>query len=139
MLPLTNTGATGKTPLRRTRRAASSPTEAYLSSVFGGSCGAASHSLASLVMSARTLWSVTCATAATGTSDSLARQHHRLRSALSELCPHPEGQLPTARKVGYALRRFRGRVVGGCRLQTRVLEGNNVWFVERVGGRAVSW
>jgi hypothetical protein len=36
--------------------------------------------------------------------------------------------------VGYGLRRFRGRVVGDKKLQTRVSGGNNVWFVEHVGG-----
>jgi hypothetical protein len=61
-----------------------------------------------------------------------ARRHARLRSALGELCPHPQGQLPSTRKVGYALRRFRGRVIGGRKLQTRVSGGNTVWFVQRV-------
>ena len=60
------------------------------------------------------------------------RRYTRLRSALGELCPHPPGQLPAARKVGYTLRRFRGRVVGGRKLQTRVLDGNNLWFVQQV-------
>lgn len=62
------------------------------------------------------------------------RRFARLRSALAEVCPHPPDQLPTAKKVGYALRRFRGRVVQGRKLQTRLCEGNNLWFVERVGG-----
>jgi hypothetical protein len=62
------------------------------------------------------------------------RRFARLRSALAEVCPHPPDQLPTAKKVGYALRRFRGRVVQGRKLQTRLCEGNNRWFVERVGG-----
>ncbi len=65
--------------------------------------------------------------------DESEKQFARLRSALAELCPHPAGQLPTARRVGYGLRRFRGRVVGDKKLQTRVSGGNNVWFVERVG------
>lgn len=69
-------------------------------------------------------------------SDASEQQFARLRSALSELCPHPAGQLPTARRVGYGLRRFRGRVVGEKKLQTRVSGGNNVWFVEHVGGGA---
>jgi hypothetical protein len=65
--------------------------------------------------------------------DGEEKQHARLRSALGELCPHPPGQLPTTRKVGYALRRFRGRVVGGRKLQTRVAAGNDLWFVQHVG------
>jgi hypothetical protein len=66
--------------------------------------------------------------------DDAELQHYsRLRSALGELCPHPAGQRPTARKVGYALRRFRGRVLSGRKLQTRVAAGNNLWFVEEVG------
>jgi hypothetical protein len=63
-----------------------------------------------------------------------ARRFARLRSGLAEICPHAPDQLPTAKKVGYALRRFRGRVVQGRKLQTRLCEGNNLWFVERVGG-----
>lgn len=60
-------------------------------------------------------------------------QHYpRLRSALGELCPHSPGQLPTTRKVGIALRRFRGRVVEGRKLQTRIASGNNLWFIERI-------
>lgn len=66
--------------------------------------------------------------------DTGEKRHTRLRSALGELCPHPPGQLPSTRKVGNALRRFRGRVVGGRKLQTRVLDGNNLWFVQQVGG-----
>jgi len=65
--------------------------------------------------------------------DFTGRRYPRLRAALGELCPTPPGQLPTTRKVGYALRRFRGRVVNGRKLQTRVLEGNQLWFVQRVG------
>jgi hypothetical protein len=65
--------------------------------------------------------------------DSEGRRHVRLRSAFAELCPHPTEQLPTARKIGYALRRFRGRVVAGRKLQTRTLEGNNLWFVQQIG------
>lgn len=64
------------------------------------------------------------------------RRYPRLRAALGELCPHPPGQLPTARKVAAALRRFRGRVVEGRKLQIRVLDGNNLWLVQRVGDQA---
>jgi len=68
--------------------------------------------------------------------DMTGRRCPRLRSALGEICPHPSGALPTARKVGAALRRFRGRVVDGRKLQTRMLDGNNLWQVERVGSDA---
>ncbi|MHB1843250.1 MAG: TOTE conflict system archaeo-eukaryotic primase domain-containing protein [Deltaproteobacteria bacterium] len=65
-------------------------------------------------------------------ADDAGKQFPRLRSSLDEFCPHAPGQLPTARKVGNALRRFRGRVVGGQKLQPRVLDGNNLWFVQAV-------
>lgn len=68
--------------------------------------------------------------------DLTGRRCPRLRAALGELCPHPHGQLPTARKVGSALRRFRGRVIDGRKIQTRVLDGNNLWFVQCVGEAA---
>ena len=60
-------------------------------------------------------------------------KYGRLRAALGEMCPHPTGQLPTARKLGNALRHFRGRVVDGRKLQTRVLQGKNLWLVREVG------
>jgi len=65
--------------------------------------------------------------------DAEDRRYARLRSALAELCPHPPGQLPTAKKVGYALRHFHGRVVGGRKLEMRVVRGNRLWFVKQVG------
>jgi hypothetical protein len=65
--------------------------------------------------------------------DTEERRYGRLRAALAELCAHPPGQLPTAKKVGYALRHFRGRVVGGRKLQMRVVHGNRLWFVQPVG------
>lgn len=64
--------------------------------------------------------------------DLTGRRYPRLRSALGELCQQSSGHPPTARKVGIALRRFRGRVIARRRLQTRVLDGNNLWFVQRV-------
>ena len=64
--------------------------------------------------------------------DLTGRRYPRLRAALGELCPTPPGQLPTPRKVGYVLRRFRGRVANGRKLQTRVLEGNQLWFVQQL-------
>jgi hypothetical protein len=64
--------------------------------------------------------------------DFTGRRYPRLRAALGELYPTPLGQLPTTRKVGYVLRRFRGRVVNGRKLQTRVLEGNQLWFVQQL-------
>lgn len=71
-------------------------------------------------------------------ADDGERSYGRLRSALGELCAHPPGQLPTARRVGYTLRRFRGRVVGTRKLQNRIAAGNNLWFVEQVGGTDAS-
>jgi hypothetical protein len=59
-----------------------------------------------------------------------AKQYVRLRSALGALCPHPPGPLFTARMMGCALRRFRGRISGDRMLSTRRLRGNNVWFVQ---------
>lgn len=64
--------------------------------------------------------------------DATGRRYPRLRAALGELCPTPSGQLPTPRRVGYVLRRFRGRVANGRKLQTRVLEGNQLWFVQQL-------
>jgi hypothetical protein len=64
--------------------------------------------------------------------DGSGAKYGRLRSALGELCSHPPNQLPTAKKVGYSLRRFRGRVVSGRKLQTRIAAGNNLWFVQHV-------
>jgi hypothetical protein len=64
--------------------------------------------------------------------DATGRRYPRLRAALGELCPTPLGQLPNARKVGYVLRRFRGRVANGRKLRTRVLEGNQLWFVQHL-------
>jgi hypothetical protein len=68
--------------------------------------------------------------------DPEGKRYQRLRSALDELCPHPPGQLPTAQKVGYALRRFHGRVVAGHKLQMRVARGNRLWFGLQVGAVA---
>jgi len=70
--------------------------------------------------------------------DASGRRYPRLRAALGELTPHPHGQLPTAKKVGYGLRRFRGRVAGERKLQTRLYVGNNLWFVQHVGSDGVA-
>ena len=67
--------------------------------------------------------------------DAEGRRYARLRSALADLCPHPHGQQPSAQRLGRALRRFRGRVVAGRKLQTRILKGNNLWFVADVAGK----
>lgn len=64
--------------------------------------------------------------------DVTGRRYPRLRAALGELCPTPPGQLPTPRKVGYVLRRFRGRVANGRKLSARLLEGNQLWFVQQL-------
>lgn len=73
--------------------------------------------------------------------EALRRDEHeksfpRLRAALAEICPHPPGQLPTAKKVGYALRHFRDRVAGDKKIQTRVVNGTNLWFVHNVKDKA---
>ena len=54
-----------------------------------------------------------------------------LREALDEMVPRPPGQLPSARQVGNALKRFRGRVAGGKALVKAGArgEGGNVWTV----------
>jgi hypothetical protein len=65
--------------------------------------------------------------------DGEGRRYIRLRSALAELCSHGPGDMPSAKKVGCALRRFRGRVVAGRRLQIRILDGSNLWFVQHLG------
>ena len=64
-------------------------------------------------------------------------RYGRLHAAMDELCPHPVGQLPSARKLGNALRRLRGRVVGDRKLETRVLKGMNLWLVREVGAPIV--
>lgn len=54
----------------------------------------------------------------------------RLREALLELCPGRNGDLPDARRLGYQLRHFRGRVVGGRKLdQTLDRNGIATWSV----------
>lgn len=42
-----------------------------------------------------------------------AGKHERLRAGLAELVPMPPGKLPSARRVGQVLTRFKGRVIGG--------------------------
>lgn len=66
-------------------------------------------------------------------ADPEGTRYARLRAALGELCPHPPGQLPTPRQVGCALGRLRGRVVAGRKVQTRILHGDRLWFVQRIG------
>lgn len=52
-----------------------------------------------------------------------------LRIAMTELC----GAKPQSRKIGYGLRRFRGRVCAGKRLESRPGRGGvKRWFVERI-------
>jgi hypothetical protein len=66
--------------------------------------------------------------------DADGRRYSRLRSALAELPSHGQGELPSASRLGCVLRRFRGRVFDGRRLQTRVVDGNNLWFVQHLAG-----
>jgi hypothetical protein len=64
-------------------------------------------------------------------------RYSRLRDAVLELCPGRNGDLPDARRLGYRLRHFRGRVVAGRKLES-TLDRNGVatWFV--VGGSAAA-
>jgi Domain of unknown function (DUF3854) len=57
-----------------------------------------------------------------------------LRSALEELVPGRPGELPNARRIGNALKKFRGRVVGGKALVKAGDRGEsgNVWMVQAV-------
>jgi hypothetical protein len=41
------------------------------------------------------------------------RQWDTLRGALADLLGLPAGRLPTAKKLGYVLRKYRGRIIGG--------------------------
>ncbi len=62
--------------------------------------------------------------------DAEENKYVRLSSALVKLCLSPPGQLPTARQIGYALRRLRGHAAGGLKLQARIVAGSNLWFVQ---------
>jgi hypothetical protein len=52
-----------------------------------------------------------------------------LRSALLELKPGPGGDLPSPRSLGKLLAKFRGRVVGGQRFESRIYLGLTKWFI----------
>lgn len=66
-------------------------------------------------------------------------RYTRLRDAILELCPGRNGDLPDARRLGYQLRHFRGRIVGGRRLDSAVnRDGVSVWFVADAGQRAAA-
>jgi hypothetical protein len=58
-----------------------------------------------------------------------------LRTALGELTSTPPDKLPTAHRVGFLLRKFRERVVGGKRLVSTSNDRNGValWSVVEVG------
>lgn len=68
--------------------------------------------------------------------DRLALQpnrYHRIRDAVAELCPSPTGRLPSSRSLGNKLRHFRGRVVGGSYIDSRLTRRNiAAWVVCRV-------
>ena len=58
-----------------------------------------------------------------------------LRTAITELC----GAKIDSRKLGYGLRRYRGRVCAGKRLESRAGHGGvKRWFVESIGERVVT-
>jgi len=58
--------------------------------------------------------------------------HGRLHAALLELRPLRAGQVLDASAVGYTLRRYRERVVGGKRLTSEKVGDRQRWYVERV-------
>lgn len=67
-----------------------------------------------------------------------AGKHERLRAGLAELVPTPPGKLPSARRVGQVLTRFKGRVIGGQALVKatgRTMSGIQ-WCVRRVASAA---
>lgn len=66
-------------------------------------------------------------------ADSNATSHVRLRAAIDELCTSGTGQLPGPQRLGRALSRFRGRVIGDRKLEIRTVHGHNHWVVQRVG------
>ena len=68
--------------------------------------------------------------------DAGAERFESLRLSLGKLCPHRNGQLPTPRELGCALRRAHGRIIEGRRLASRVRRGYRLWFVEHTGTRA---
>lgn len=63
-----------------------------------------------------------------------------LRSALDELVPGRPGELPNARRIGNALKKYRGRVVGGKALVKAGDRGENgnVWTVQASAPAPVS-
>jgi hypothetical protein len=64
--------------------------------------------------------------------DTEAKKYGRLRSALNSQLWPSTGNRPTSRMLGALLKRFRGQQVGGRKLEKRVLNGDNMWFVRRV-------
>lgn len=61
-------------------------------------------------------------------------KYERLIGALGELCPaRGNSRLPDAHSLGYTLRKYRGRVIGGLRLETAAGKDQSkrrVWTVE---------
>src|SRR5207247_792757 len=56
------------------------------------------------------------------------------RTALAEFCPAKTGQLPTSQELGYRLRKYSRRNVGGRCLDSRPSHGGvAAWFVHPVG------
>lgn len=50
-------------------------------------------------------------------------------SALDELAPRKDGSAPSAKAVGWALKRAKGRVIGQCRLASRQRNNTTLWEV----------
>lgn len=64
-------------------------------------------------------------------------RYTRLREAILELCPGRNGDLPDPRRLGYQLRHFRGRIVGGRKLGSATnRDGVAIWFVSDAGDGA---
>lgn len=62
-----------------------------------------------------------------------ATDHAQLRAAIDEICPNVPGQLPAPARLGRALARFRGRVIGNRKLDLRTVHGHNHWVIQHVG------
>lgn len=64
----------------------------------------------------------------------LRPQDYRLISALQELSPTKNGRLDTVMRIGFLLRRYRGRVVAGLRFKTLEQKDRDgtLWAAERV-------
>lgn len=67
-----------------------------------------------------------------------SRTHGRLHAALLELRPLRGGQPLDAQALGYTLRKFRDRVVGGRRLASERSGDRHRWYIEHIGAPGAS-